>query len=183
MRRWGIVVGMLALVAGQRVGHAYRADLISTVPDREEGRVEGVVTISDVDGKVHAVISGVTDPAGAPLDAVVVQLRLQVNDRRRRIRLPFPLAGGAGNASWSLRLTEGDRVVVNDLRVRTTHGRTLARAGVMATALGGDPDSPLPDCPSTPPSQPLGCGEAFELCQIDLAYCEEELDICDAQLP
>ena len=174
MVRVGVVLSVLLLL-GSSAADAYRASLIST--SSGDGGAEGVVTITDADGKVHVAIDGVTDPAGALLDNASVQLRLHVNGRRRRVKFPFPLVLGAGDATWSLDLKEGDRVIINDLRVATPHGKTVARAGVVAVPLAYS--DPLP----TDPPVPVECGEAFELCQIDLTYCEEELDFCDAQMP
>jgi hypothetical protein len=172
------LVAMMACILAGGAADAYRVNLVPANLKNDKGGLAGVVTITDADGKVRVSVSGLTDAAGAPIDSdrVMVQLRLHVNGRRRRVQLPLKTQLGAGSGTWSLGLTEGAAVIVNDLRLLTPNGKTAARAGVVTAPLLSAPP------PGAPPP-PVNCGEDFELCQIDLTFCEEELDLCEDSLP
>ncbi len=155
------------------VGRAFTADLVPASPRPEAAEITGRVTIGGADGTVHVSIQNVNDAAGDPLDstALLVQVKMRVNGARRRFAFSLLVDGGDGETQTTLGLAPGDRVIVQDVRVRGLGHRTIAEAGILAAA---EPPSPPPTLPP-PPDQ---CPAALAACQSDLDDCNVELDDC-----
>jgi hypothetical protein len=174
----GAFLGLLLMAAPAA---AYRAELVPASRRAAAEDIEGVVSITEADGRVRVHLEGAATAAGDPLEgAVQVQLRLRVNGVRWRVALPLPLSAGDGDAELSLGLSAGDLVAVLDARVRGPDGRTLALAGAVlapAETPGPPPTTPPPDdCPAALAM----CGDDRDSCLLDLEDCTFDLELCES---
>ena len=162
-----------ALLLVSTAAAAYQADLVPAT-DRVEARdIAGTVSITGADGTVRVKIANVNAPNGDSLSGgLTVQLRLRVNGVKRRVTMPLPVDTGDGDASESLGLREGDKIIVQSVRVRGPDRHTLAEAGAVTVAVTSAP---------APPVAPGDCPAALDSCQADLTVCTQDLDDCLSQ--
>jgi hypothetical protein len=172
----------LSIVFAFSLAHGFQADLVPVRIGPATEDVEGAVAITGDDGHIRAVIEGVNDDAGEPLDGTaLLQLRLRVDGRGRHVNLPVVLEGGDGEAEASLNLVPGARIAVRSIRLRAPSGRTVATAGVLVESQAPTTTTTT-TIPPTPDQCPLGlaaCQAAFAATQADLVDCQEELAICE----
>jgi hypothetical protein len=172
----------LAIVFAFSLAYGFQADLVPLRIGPATEDLDGSVAITGDDGHIRAVVEGVNDDASEPLDGTaLLQLRLRVDGRGRRVTLPIALDTGDGQAEASLNLVPGARIVVRSIRLRSPSGRTLATAGALVQAQAPTPTTTttIPPTADQCPDALVACQAAFTAAQADLADCQDELAICE----
>jgi hypothetical protein len=175
---------VLSVLVPCSLAHAFQADLIPLRIDATTEDLEGSVAITGEDGHIRAVVEGVNDDKGEPLDGTAtLQLRLKVDGRGRRVALPVVLDTGDGEAETSLNLVPGARIIVRGVRLRAPSGRTIATAGMLVEpqprALPTTTTTTLPLTPDNCPASLTACQAALTATETELGLCIEELEICE----
>lgn len=176
-----VLLGLLVL-SWATAAPAFQADLIPLRIGPATEDLEGTVSITGDDGHVRVVVYGLNDEKGEPIDGTaMLEMRLRIDGRRRRVSLPVPLDTGDGQAEASLNLGPGARIAVRAVRLRGPSGRVVAFPGALVeAALGTVTTTTLP--PPPPDDCPAGlraCQGALTLAQEELAECAEELELCE----
>jgi hypothetical protein len=179
MRR---IVGGVLLSAAVSLAHAFQADLVPLRIGPATEDLEGSVSITGEDGRIRVLVEGVNEERGEPIDGTaIIQLRLKIDGRSRRVSLPVVLDTGDGQAEASLNLAPGARIAVKGIRLHGPNGRILATAGLLVEAQPATTttSTTLPPTLENCPAALTACQTALGFARTDLADCIEELTICE----
>ena len=175
-----VLPGVLAF----SLAHGFQADLIPIRIGPATEDMEGQVAITGEDGHIRVLVESVNDDKGEPVDGTaILQMRLRVDGRGRRVSLPVVLDTGDGEAETSLNVVPGARISIRSIRLRGPSGRTLATGGELVerqpALLPTTTTTSLPPTPDNCPASLTACQAALGTTQQELADCIEELDICE----
>src|SRR5688500_7496826 len=96
---WHRLLLVLPGVLAFSLAHGFQADLIPIRIGPATEDLEGQVAITGEDGHIRVLVEGVNDDKAEPLDGTaVLQMRLRVDGRGRRVSLPVVLDTGDGEA-------------------------------------------------------------------------------------